>query len=60
MLTGKAIVMEGRDNVATVVEPIDAPREIIVEAGGRKVVVHVTENIPIGHKFAILRYFQRQ
>ena len=53
MLTGKAIVMEGRDNVATVVEPMDAPREIIVEAGSRKVVVHVTENIPVGHKFAI-------
>lgn len=52
-MTKKAIVMEGVDNVATVVEPIDAPQEIVVEAAGQKVVVYVTENIPFGHKFAI-------
>jgi altronate dehydratase small subunit len=53
MLTRKAIMMEGMDNVVTVVEPIEAPAEIVVEAAGGKVVVHVTDNIPFGHKFAI-------
>ena len=53
MLTRKAIMMEGMDNVATVVEPIEAPAEIVVEAASGKVVVHVTDNIPFGHKFAI-------
>ncbi len=53
MLTRKAIMMEGMDNVATVVEPIEAPAEIVVEAASEKVVVHVTDNIPFGHKFAI-------
>jgi altronate dehydratase small subunit len=53
MVTKKAIVMEGIDNVATVVEPIDAPGEIVVEVAGDRIVVHVTDNIPFGHKFAI-------
>jgi len=53
MLTKKAIVMESVDNVATAVEPIDASEKIAVEAGGVKVIVHITENIPFGHKFAI-------
>jgi altronate dehydratase small subunit len=49
----KAVVMEGIDNVATVVEPIDAPGDIVVEAPNDKIVVHITDNIPFGHKFAI-------
>jgi len=53
MVTKKAVVMEGIDNVATVVEPIDAPEEIVVEAPSDKIVVHITDNIPFGHKFAI-------
>ncbi|MGZ6276648.1 MAG: UxaA family hydrolase [Syntrophales bacterium] len=53
MATKKAIVMEGIDNVATVVEPIEAPGEIIVETEGGRTVVHITDNIPFGHKFAI-------
>jgi altronate dehydratase small subunit len=53
MATRKAIVMEGIDNVATVVEPIDAPGEITVEAAGGRIVVHISDNIPFGHKFAI-------
>ena len=53
MVTKKAIVMEGIDNVAIVVEPIEAPAEIVVEAAGDKIVVHITDNIPFGHKFAI-------
>jgi altronate dehydratase small subunit len=53
MVTKRTIVMEGSDNVATVVEPIDAPGEIVMEAGGGRIVVHITDNIPFGHKFAI-------
>jgi altronate dehydratase small subunit len=53
MVTKKAIVMEGTDNVATVVEPIDAPAETVVEAAEGRIVVHITNNIPFGHKFAI-------
>jgi len=53
MVTKKAIVMEGIDNVAVVVEPVSAPAEIVVEAAGGKIVVHITDNIPFGHKFAI-------
>jgi len=45
--------MEGIDNVAIVVEPIEAPAEIVVEAASDKIVVHITDNIPFGHKFAI-------
>lgn len=53
MVTKKAIVMEGIDNVAIVVEPVDAPGEMVVEAAGGRIVVHITDNIPFGHKFAI-------
>ena len=53
MATRKAIVMEANDNVATVVEPIDAPGEIVVEVAGGRIAVHISDNIPFGHKFAI-------
>ena len=53
MLTRKAIMMEGMDNEAAVVEPIEAPAGIVAETASGKVVVHVTDNIPFGHKFAI-------
>jgi len=53
MVTKKAIVMEESDNVATVVEPIDAPGEVVVEAAGGRIVVRISDNIPFGHKFAI-------
>ena len=53
MVTKKAIVMEESDNVATVVEPIDAPGEVLVEVAGGRIVVRVSDNIPFGHKFAI-------
>jgi altronate dehydratase small subunit len=53
MVTKKAIVMEGIDNVAIVVEPIEAPADIVVEAASDKIDVHITDNIPFGHKFAI-------
>ncbi|MGZ3648423.1 MAG: UxaA family hydrolase [Syntrophales bacterium] len=53
MVTKKAIVMEGSDNVAVVVEPIEAPGDLVVEAAGKRIVVHIIDNIPFGHKFAI-------
>jgi altronate dehydratase small subunit len=53
MATRKAVVMEGIDNVATVVEPIDAPGEVVVESAGGRTVVRISDNIPFGHKFAI-------
>jgi altronate dehydratase small subunit len=53
MSTKKAIVMEGNDNVATVVDPIDTPGDMVVEVAGVKAVVHISDNIPFGHKFAI-------
>lgn len=46
-------MMEAGDNVATVVVQIDGGEEIIVETDKQKFVVHVMENIPFGHKFAI-------
>ena len=52
-MTKKAIVMGGIDNVAVVVEPIEAPAEIVVEVAEGRIVVHITDNIPFGHKFAI-------
>ena len=53
MVTKKAIVMEEIDNVAIVVEAFEAPAEIVVEAAGNMIAVHITDNIPFGHKFAI-------
>ncbi len=53
MAMKKAIVMEESDNVATVVEPIDAPGEVVVEAAGGRITVRISDNIPFGHKFAI-------
>ena len=53
MATRKAIVMEGNDNVATVVEPVNAPGEVVVETAGGRTIVHISDDIPFGHKFAI-------
>ena len=49
----KAIVMEENDNVATVMEPVDAQGEVVVEVAGGRIVVRVSDDIPFGHKFAI-------
>jgi altronate dehydratase small subunit len=48
-----AIMMKAIDNVATVVQEIDPHREITLQIGGDEVVVHITERIRFGHKFAV-------
>ncbi len=48
----KAIVMKASDNVATVVEIIEADTEAILEIEGQRITVLVIERIPFGHKFA--------
>lgn len=53
MAIGKAIIMQATDNVATVVEDIPPLTEIELQTDGRTVVVHVTEGIRFGHKFAL-------
>lgn len=49
----KAVVMKAQDNVATVVETIEAGAEALLEIENRRVAVRVTERIPFGHKFAV-------
>ena len=45
--------MKAADNMATVVETLEAGTEAALEMEGRHVTVRVTERIPFGHKFAI-------
>lgn len=52
-MSTKAIVMKPVDNVCTVVEEIQSGTEIVVKAGNDKLVIHVSESIPFGHKIAI-------
>ena len=48
-----AIVMKAIDNVCTVVETVEPPKQVAAELGETKIDVLVTEKIPFGHKFAI-------
>jgi altronate dehydratase small subunit len=47
----RAIVMKPADNVATVVEAVEAGDS--VAAGGDGIAIRVVEKIPFGHKFAL-------
>lgn len=49
----QAIVMKPDDNVATVVDTVEAGLEVSVDIGGAKMVITVSEPIPFGHKFAL-------
>ncbi|CQR70968.1 Altronate dehydratase [Sporomusa ovata DSM 2662] len=49
----KAIVMKNKDNVATVTEDIEAGSDIAINIDGETVTLHVTDQIPFGHKVAI-------
>ena len=49
----QAIVMKPDDNVATVVEAVEAGLEVSVDIGGAKMIITVIEPIPFGHKFAL-------
>lgn len=53
MSKAKAIIMKPDDNVVTVVDTVEAGMDVIVDIGGAKTTVTVTENIPFGHKFAL-------
>ncbi len=49
----KAVVMKAEDNVATVVETIEAGADVLIEVDSRRATVHVADRIPFGHKFAV-------
>jgi len=53
MAEHRAIMMSVSDNVATVVETIEAGADVLLEVDSRKTAVRVTERIPFGHKFAV-------
>ena len=53
MLTKHAIVMNSKDNVATVVENVEPGSDVRVKSSDGETTVMVKENIPAGHKFAI-------
>ncbi|MDI6812039.1 MAG: UxaA family hydrolase [Desulfitobacteriaceae bacterium] len=49
----KAVMMSGRDNVATALEEISAGGTVFVRKGDEQLTVEVKEHIPFGHKFAM-------
>lgn len=49
----QAIQMKPKDNVATVTEKIVAGSEILIVNQGETIKLHVTEEIPFGHKVAL-------
>ena len=51
----KAIIMSKGDNVATALENLPANRSVQVRNGSELTTHFVQEDIPFGHKFAVLR-----
>ena len=49
----QAIVINERDNVATVLQGLSAGTEVSVELQGRVEKIRLLSNIPLGHKFAL-------
>ena len=49
----QAIVINERDNVATVLQGLSAGTEVSVELQGRVETIRLLSNIPPGHKFAL-------
>lgn len=49
----QAILMKSKDNVATVTERIVAGSEVLIASQSETIPLHVTEEIPFGHKVAI-------
>ncbi len=49
----KAIVINEKDNVATVITPLKAGTSVSLELQGTPVKVKLLSNIPMGHKFAL-------
>ncbi|MGQ9720008.1 MAG: UxaA family hydrolase [Candidatus Jordarchaeum sp.] len=51
----EALVMDPRDNVATVVEDIEPGTNVPVNVSGKLKEIKVKQKIPFGHKFAIIK-----
>ena len=49
----KAIVINGKDNVATALEPLNTGTEVGVEVQGFAEKIKLLSDIPMGHKFAL-------
>ncbi len=49
----KAIVINEKDNVATVITPLKAGTSVSLELQGAPVKIKLLSNIPMGHKFAL-------
>jgi altronate dehydratase len=49
----KAILMEEKDNVATLITPIDKGHQVQIEGGEQKYTVQAKDHIPYGHKIAL-------
>ena len=54
MLTRKFIIVDVRDNVATSVQPIARGEALEVHEGGPAGALVISDNIPFGHKFALV------
>lgn len=53
MSKARAIVIKPIDNVATATSVIPAGTDVVLKVNNKEVNVHITEDIPFGHKFAI-------
>jgi altronate dehydratase small subunit len=50
----QATTLRAGDNVATLLEPVDAGEEIVVDIGGTATRVRALESIALGHKIALV------
>jgi altronate dehydratase len=49
----KVIIIHGKDNVATALEPLAAGSSLVVDIGGTAERVTILADIPVGHKVAL-------
>lgn len=49
-----AVLANLRDNVATAVKDLKTGQEILIENGERELIIKLRDDIPFGHKFAIM------
>ncbi len=49
----RALVMDSKDNVATVLEDIAPEQDVEIEGGEKTWTIRATETIPFGHKIAL-------
>ena len=53
MVMQKAIMMEEKDNVATLITTIDIGQQVQIEVGEQNFTVQAQDPIPYGHKIAL-------